>query len=176
MPKFTKKPVTIEAFQITEETSKDNKDWPNWLNEAWQKPKIEPGAVYPGGEMLAITTLEGIMSVSPGDWIIQGVKGELYPCKPDIFEQTYNPVTDELVCVIFHEEIVTIATMSGIGYEEFNHDYITRVILDKLKRYGFTVIEPDGVVNNPEELIRFIPNSTLYRNSVSSFIIRQKCD
>lgn len=38
-----------------------------------------------------IKTLEGTMHASPGDWIIRGVKGELYPCKPDIFEATYEP-------------------------------------------------------------------------------------
>ena len=41
---------------------------------------------------LSISTLEGTMRVSPGDWIIKGVKGEFYPCKPDIFEATYDPV------------------------------------------------------------------------------------
>lgn len=39
-----------------------------------------------------ITTLEGIMRADPGDWIITGIKGERYPCKPDIFEATYEPV------------------------------------------------------------------------------------
>jgi hypothetical protein len=41
-----------------------------------------------------IKTLEGYMTVSPGDWVITGVKGERYPCKPDIFEATYEPVAD----------------------------------------------------------------------------------
>ena len=40
---------------------------------------------------VVITTLEGEMTASPGDWIIKGVKGEFYPCKPDIFEATYEP-------------------------------------------------------------------------------------
>lgn len=43
---------------------------------------------------LEIETLEGIMYASPGDWIITGVNGEKYPCKPDIFEKTYEPVND----------------------------------------------------------------------------------
>ena len=42
-----------------------------------------------------IQTLEGIMHANIGDWIITGVKGEQYPCKPDVFEQTYEPVVDE---------------------------------------------------------------------------------
>jgi len=49
---------------------------------------------YRTGEMLAIETLEGTMTANPGDWIIRGVKGELYPCKPDIFGATYTPVGD----------------------------------------------------------------------------------
>lgn len=91
MPKFRKKPVVIEAFQITPETRGDNKDWPNWLNEAWNKDFSEVGAFYPLSTTLLIHTLEGSLVVSMGDWIIRGVKGELYPCKPDIFEATYEP-------------------------------------------------------------------------------------
>jgi hypothetical protein len=46
-------------------------------------------------EKVEIQTLEGVMVANPGDWIITGVKGERYPCKPDIFEATYEPVTDQ---------------------------------------------------------------------------------
>ena len=98
MTKFRKKPVVIEAFQMTRERRGDNKDWPNWLNEAWNKPHGESGAVYPvdyphsdGADELQITTLEGTHLVTFGDWIIRGVKGELYPCKPDVFALTYEP-------------------------------------------------------------------------------------
>lgn len=44
---------------------------------------------------LDIETLEGVMHASPGDWIITGVNGEKYPCKPDIFEKTYEPVPED---------------------------------------------------------------------------------
>ncbi len=50
------------------------------------------GTVHDGDDSLRISTLEGQMSVSIGDWVIQGVEGELYPCKPDIFEKTYEEV------------------------------------------------------------------------------------
>lgn len=50
---------------------------------------------YQTKEELDIQTLEGIMHASIGDWIITGVNGEKYPCKPDIFEKTYEPVVDE---------------------------------------------------------------------------------
>lgn len=46
-------------------------------------------------ERTVIHTLEGDMVAAPGDWIITGIKGERYPCKPDIFEATYDPVGDE---------------------------------------------------------------------------------
>lgn len=100
--KYRKKPVVIEAFQMTKERRWDNKDWPWWLNEAWQK---EPGEgsvwissdapIAPGHESAAeivCGTLEGVHQINWGDWIIQGVKGELYPCKPDIFKMTYEKV------------------------------------------------------------------------------------
>ena len=96
--KYRKKPVEIEAFQMTKERRQDNSEWPNWLNLAWNTDFPEPGAVscedYPnskGDDRLVIQTLEGVHAVSWDDWIIQGVAGELYPCKPDIFAKTYEP-------------------------------------------------------------------------------------
>jgi len=71
--------------------------WPAWMHQAWQLERETPGALYPteegtGDGTVSIGTLEGNHLVSFGDWIIQGVKGELYPCKPDIFEATYAKV------------------------------------------------------------------------------------
>jgi hypothetical protein len=101
MTQYRKKPVVIEAFQMTRERRSDNKDWPEWLNEAWNKKWPEPGAVssedFPssdGKDRLVIATLEGVHTVSWGDWIIRGVSGELYPCKPAIFEATYEPAAE----------------------------------------------------------------------------------
>jgi hypothetical protein len=94
---FRKKPVVIEAFQMTEARRMDNVEWPEWLNRAWNKKEGEEGAVFrkdkdaPMPDMLCIGTLEGVHLVGWGDWIIKGVKGELYPCKPDIFAATYDP-------------------------------------------------------------------------------------
>ena len=95
--KYRKKPVVIEAFQMTKERRADNQDWPMWMHQAWQKDFHDNGSLscveYPnsdGTDELQIRTLEGVHRVSWGDWIIQGVKGELYPCKPDIFEATYE--------------------------------------------------------------------------------------
>ena len=95
MYKFRKKPVVIEAFQMTKERRWDNSEWPEWLNEAWN---MEPsqGAVWidsddPKHERLVIGTLEGVHRPEWDDWFIQGIQGELYSCKPDIFEMTYDP-------------------------------------------------------------------------------------
>jgi hypothetical protein len=50
---------------------------------------------HEGPDPLVISTLEGDMKANPGDWIITGVNGEVYPCKPDIFEKTYEPVDEK---------------------------------------------------------------------------------
>jgi len=98
MSKYRKKPVVIQAFQMTKERRWDNSEWPTWLNQAWNKEPKEAGCVYcidedglvGPGDRLVVTTLEGTHAIPFGDWIIKGVKGELYPCKPDIFALTYD--------------------------------------------------------------------------------------
>jgi len=91
MPKFRKKPVIIEAIQYT--SASDLQDAIEFTNGKLVfhgfNEDMQPCARY---TTLAIETLEGWMKVSLNDWIIKGVKGEFYPCKPDIFEATYEPV------------------------------------------------------------------------------------
>lgn len=91
---YRKKPVVIEAFQMTEARRSNDSDWPIWLIKAWDTEGV--GGLSPDsdtdGKTLVIGTLEGVHKVTPNDWIIQGIKGELYPCKPDIFEATYEEV------------------------------------------------------------------------------------
>ena len=108
--KFRKKPVVIEAFQMTEERRASNADWPEWMHRAWQLDREAPGSLYPTEEgtsdgTLSIGTLEGPHRVSWGDWIIQGVKGELYPCKPDIFEATYAPQPPEAAPLVLPKPV-----------------------------------------------------------------------
>ncbi len=80
--KFRKKPVVIEAVQFDPQ----NKPWPECV-KPWPSPKgYQPRDCSWG----YIETLEGMMHVQAGDWIITGVNGEHYPCKPDIFEKTYE--------------------------------------------------------------------------------------
>jgi len=100
--KYRKKPIVIEAFQMTTERMESNVDWPDWLHEAWNKDCNDPGAMFPdqqdegdGVKRLQIATLEGDHLCEPDDFIIQGVKGKLYPCKPDIFEMTHEAVVEK---------------------------------------------------------------------------------
>ena len=93
--KFRKKPVVIEAFQMTHERLENNSDWPHWLRTAWYRTVGEEGAFWCSPKdprRLFISTLEGPLTVRPGDWIIRGVAGEIYPCKPHVFEATYDAV------------------------------------------------------------------------------------
>ena len=96
--KYRKKPVVIEAFQMTKERRWDNSEWPCWLHEAWNKTFDDEGSLCvdpinnDNKEKLYINTLEGHHNIAWGDYIIKGVKGELYPCKPDIFEATYEEI------------------------------------------------------------------------------------
>ena len=83
---YRKKPVVITAVR-----------WLGSMSEiiaAFGRQFPTFGAPYYGA--LRISTLEGDMICQPGDWIIRGVKGEYYPCKPDIFAATYEPVTKEV--------------------------------------------------------------------------------
>lgn len=92
MARFRKRPVEVEAVRYTGEN----------INEVWDA--FDAGAVFGPGGMHSrpsgstedrgayVETREGVMRADPGDWIIRGVAGELYPCKPGIFEVTYEAV------------------------------------------------------------------------------------
>ena len=88
--KYTKKPVEIEAFQMTRARGWDQGEWPSWLIEAWRLGVLHNAPGDPSPKRLVISTLEGDHNVSWSDYIIRGIKGELYPCKPDIFVATYD--------------------------------------------------------------------------------------
>lgn len=103
MAKFRKKPIVIEAQQFWPRG--DERHDPSMVTERKGNAVDPPdyrqlGDLYlaidskygMGHDVYMIRTLEGDLKVSPGDWIITGVMGEKYPCKPDIFEATYEPV------------------------------------------------------------------------------------
>ena len=90
--KFRKKPVVIEAVQVHEDAATA------LLELVDGSPNVDVVRGHPLSDIddkvicVHIRTLEGEMRGDLGDWIIRGVKGEFYPCKPDIFEATYEPV------------------------------------------------------------------------------------
>ena len=87
MPKFRKKPVVIEAIQFSvAHQVLDN------LSHFIDNQDLIVSFLEPTKPVLKIETLEGTMIAQEGDWIIKGVNGEFYPCKPDIFEKTYEEV------------------------------------------------------------------------------------
>ena len=95
--KYRKKPLVIEAYHWLGEGSTD--PTPAWLDDAWSKwPYIggisndhEPG----GGPRIYVVTLEGVMIATPGDYIIRGAEGEIYPCKQSVFDASYDKVEAE---------------------------------------------------------------------------------
>jgi hypothetical protein len=96
--KFRKKPIIIEAFQMTEKTIKcclkhKNDSYVSYNNVLFRK-RIDTYPLPKKQEtVLLIDTSEGAYEVSLNDWVIKGIEGEFYPCKPDIFKKTY----DELI-------------------------------------------------------------------------------
>lgn len=99
--KFRKKPVVVEAVQIThamlENFATSGGALPAGVSTRFERAGLAStlatdAAVF--SVRAFVKTLEGEMTITPGDWLITGVKGEKYPCKPDIFEATYEPVGD----------------------------------------------------------------------------------
>ncbi len=90
MAKYRKKPVIINAIKFTG----NYQEVFNWVSQ-WHDKDEGPRmwAAYEDTELI-IDTLEGEMRANIGDFIVRGVKGEFYPCKPDIFEQTYEKVIE----------------------------------------------------------------------------------
>lgn len=90
MSLFRKKPIVIEARQFVGERLSETYELAAWCDGRLElSPTEDRMALHP---TIEIPTLEGVMVASCGDWIIKGVNGEFYPCKPDIFEKTYEAV------------------------------------------------------------------------------------
>ena len=94
MTRYRKKPVVIEAFCLGVDV------WPDW---AWEQVVNNQIVTHGDGAMFGteltyadINTLEGTMRAEHGDYIIRGIAGEIYPCKPDIFKESYDEVNDGL--------------------------------------------------------------------------------
>lgn len=90
MSEYRKKPVVVQAVRWNGKYS-DPSEWPDWFRQAWEAFKLH---FYLGGRRLAIEALGGQVVAEIGDYVICGVQGELYTCKPDIFAQTYELATE----------------------------------------------------------------------------------
>ncbi len=100
--KYRKRPLEVEAFQFTKARRQDNSQWPQWLHMAWNRDWDSIGSFQTRvhhtdpfyDESVVLVTPEGVMDVKWNDWIVRGIVHELYPCKPHIFEATYEPITE----------------------------------------------------------------------------------
>ena len=121
--RWRKKPVEIEAMRY---------DGENWVEIAQWLRVHDVRIGQTGTRKASIPTLEGTMYASPGDWIIKGVQGEFYPCKPDIFEQTY-------------ERAALVAATAGVVPQEplaLDPEKVAEVFLANAKsRYGGLLFE-----------------------------------
>lgn len=89
--KYKKKPVVIEAFQWFGDIRQEED--PDWIVEAMLDDRVSLSIDKRNSKpIMLINTLEGVMVAYSEDYIIKGVKGEIYPCKPDIFAETYDSV------------------------------------------------------------------------------------
>lgn len=92
MKRFRRKPVIVEALQLRRDTWDEMCDF---IGIGGSANGIPQGYLTGNKVTLCIPTLGGALNAVEGDWIIRGIKGEFYPCKPDIFKQTYELVKDD---------------------------------------------------------------------------------
>ena len=123
---YTKRPVTIQAWQFTKE------NYTKGVPHIFRSKNVSYWSQY-GGKVIGgeIKTLEGVMEISENDWVICGVNGEFYPCKPDIFEKTYMP---EINVKEYIERLRKLAT-SGHNKEEV-YKIAGEILCDGLKLFG----------------------------------------
>ena len=136
MTKYVKKPVKVNAWQLTSENIEAG--MPDWLD-------LDKIHIFSGGAPFAeIETLEGLMTASYGDYIIQGVKGEFYPCKPDIFLATYEKAPVLLKNV--QEDYSVLDDITLTGKLRAAKEAYQRLGLESYKRTIEKQVEGKGVV------------------------------
>lgn len=125
---YTKKPVTIQAWQLTID------NYLKGVPELFKNPYISIGYMKTDGEIVdvwaAITTLEGNMLAQCGDWLIRGVNGEFYSCKPNIFEKTYMQEFDTKDCI---KELLKLRASAD---KELAHIKADEILCNVLRAYG----------------------------------------
>lgn len=89
---YRRKLVEVQAFQMTKERRLSNKDWPNWLNEAWNSGSVYPAVPNSRNGILSISTLAGSMLIAFDDYIVRRPDGTLYSHSPEVFGELYEQV------------------------------------------------------------------------------------
>lgn len=128
--KYRKKPIEVEAMRFFSDSKLETYQWALTINENIELEFIGSKSV------VIIPTLKGEMICKDGDYIIKGVQGELYPCKPDIFEQTYEKVEEDkklIVNVIFFKPSGTLYTSEE--YKVNDRDKRVDLIFNDIKLY-----------------------------------------
>lgn len=87
--RFRKKQVEVEALRYTGDNADEIARWAGWMTV-----HVPDDAYRIGDKAIIVRTLNGEVRVFPGEWVIKGAEGEFYPCKPDIFDATYEPVEE----------------------------------------------------------------------------------
>lgn len=113
--KYRKKPVEIEAIQFTRDCFENIRIFTNGKASKFITERRPNGKSY-----CKIETLEGVMTATEGDFIIKGVNGEFYPCKPDIFEKTYEPISKKSnnITVELDGEAISKAVINSINQND----------------------------------------------------------
>jgi len=97
--KYRKKPVVVEAFQLTDRWMINNADWPEWLHAACSQRKVLPTRDVYGRDLLKLQRVHGVVEMaSPGDWLVLERDGEISFWRSDLFEATYEPAVEDLQC------------------------------------------------------------------------------
>lgn len=122
--KYRKKPVVIEARQLSHE---NHQDVSNWVASAGYKVRHASKPPMRAVTGIIIETLEGDMTAEYGDWIIKGVAGEFYPCKPEIFAESYEAVTAAI-----EQEVTTHKGLPVKGYTDQSDYKVERVNQNKV--------------------------------------------
>jgi len=150
--KYKKLPVVVEAVQLREDTLTELYDFLDITNKGCFQDCGH--GIDPEDGKFKITTLEGVHVAKINDYIIKGVKGEFYPCKPDIFEMTYNEVKEE------SDFKRTIEDLE----EEFSEDFTEAMKDAYLWGTGYMYVKKDSFmphylpINEAEEIInKYIP-------------------
>ena len=148
MPRYRKKPVEVEAIQFTGDNAAMLVEWIGNGADWYQRYLMGE----PETKVIEIPTLEGTMEAVEGDWIIQGVQGEFYPCKPDIFDQTYESV------LVWNDPVYepTFEEVEGSWQDKWERDHIfTPKSVDGFYVIGHSTFFGDKYKLRHDVLIKF---------------------